>query len=226
MTETQEQIGTRERIIEAAGELFAANGFRATTVRDICGQAGVNVAAVNYHFRDKETLYGDVLRHLHRHSLDQYPIDLGQSADASPEEKLAGFVRSFLHRLLDEGRPAWHGKLMAMEMADPTPALDGLVAECILPIFTVLNGIVRELLGPGATDQSVAHACGSVLGQILHYKHARPVIERMGLWQADTDAQIAALAAHIVAFSLGGMDRLRREQAGAAPNTKEQGSHE
>ena len=52
---------TKKRLIEAAGSLFADKGFKETTVRDICEQAGANVAAVNYHFGDKEKLYGEVI---------------------------------------------------------------------------------------------------------------------------------------------------------------------
>ena len=52
---------TRERLIEAAGQLFADHGFRKVTVREICRVAHANVAAVNYHFGDKLGLYREVL---------------------------------------------------------------------------------------------------------------------------------------------------------------------
>ena len=42
----------RERLLEAAGEIFAEHGFRNTTVREICKRADINLAAVNYYFRD------------------------------------------------------------------------------------------------------------------------------------------------------------------------------
>lgn len=212
MTETIEQAGTRERIIDTAGALFAAQGFRGTTIRDICGQAGVNVAAVNYYFRDKESLYSEVLQHAHRSCSDKYPMDMGVPEGAGPAEQLEGFVRSFLHRLLDEGRPSWHGKLMAMEMADPTQALDQLVDESIVPMYRTLEGIVRELLGPGAANEDVERCTGSVIGQVLHYKHAKPVIVRMGLWRIAGVEDVASLARFIVEFSLGGIARLRERQ--------------
>ena len=52
---------TRQRLIEAAGEVFAERGFRAATIRDIVERAGANIAAVNYHFGDKENLYVEAL---------------------------------------------------------------------------------------------------------------------------------------------------------------------
>ena len=48
---------TRDRILLEAGPIFAAKGFRATTIREICEQANVNVASINYYFGDKQQLY-------------------------------------------------------------------------------------------------------------------------------------------------------------------------
>jgi len=52
---------TRDKILSAAGEVFAEQGFEGATIRAITERAGVNVAAVNYHFRDKAELYTRVV---------------------------------------------------------------------------------------------------------------------------------------------------------------------
>ncbi len=48
---------TKAKILEVAGKLFAENGFEGTSIRDIASEAGVNLAAVNYHFKNKNNLY-------------------------------------------------------------------------------------------------------------------------------------------------------------------------
>src|SRR5690606_12136445 len=53
---------TRARILDAAEALFMTHGFEATSMRMITGQAGVNLAAVNYHFGSKDALIQEVFR--------------------------------------------------------------------------------------------------------------------------------------------------------------------
>ena len=55
-------IDTRERILDAAERLFMAHGYEGTSMRQITGEAAVNLAAVNYHFGSKESLMQEVFR--------------------------------------------------------------------------------------------------------------------------------------------------------------------
>ncbi len=111
---------TRRRLLEVAGEVFAEHGYHSATIRQICERTGANVAAVNYHFGDKEKLYRDVVQLAHCCAIKQYPEELGLPPDTPAEKRLHATVHTFLMRLLDEGRPAWQGKLMAREMVEPT----------------------------------------------------------------------------------------------------------
>lgn len=61
MLETR-SADTRERILDAAEHLFMAHGYEGTSMRQITGDAGVNLAAVNYHFGTKESLMQEVFR--------------------------------------------------------------------------------------------------------------------------------------------------------------------
>lgn len=51
---------TKKKIIDAASALFASNGYSGTSIRDIAKKASVNLAAINYHFQNKQNLYCEV----------------------------------------------------------------------------------------------------------------------------------------------------------------------
>src|ERR1700744_1640925 len=149
------QDATRNQLLEAAGGVFAGGGFRNATVRAICQRAGANVAAINYHFGDKETLYVEVLRYAHGKALDKYPLLLDVAEDAPPEKKLHAFVHSLLLRIFEKGPNSWHGRLMSREMIEPTAALDALIEERIRPTHSALAKIISEILKCSPTDERV-----------------------------------------------------------------------
>ncbi len=183
--------------------MFAEHGFRSTTVRDICQRASANIAAVNYHFGDKEGLYRAVIDYAANYALAKYPIGGGIDASAPAEERLRVFVRTYLSRLLDSGRPTWHGKLIAREMVDPTGALDTLAETFARPQYDRLRGIVAELLGSAAAPERVRKCAASVVGQCLFYKHCHPMIQKLMPEQRYDEEGIKGLAAHVAEFSLG-----------------------
>ena len=175
---------TRNRLLDAAGETFAEQGFQNSTVREICRRAGANIAAVNYHFGGKEELYAAVLTQTAQMALEQYPIGGGVDPGSPACERLRAFIRAYLERLLDEGRPAWFGKLVAREMFEPTAALDKVAQVFAKPQYERLRTIVGELLGARAEPDLIRQTACSILGQCLFYKHARPMIERLALTTA------------------------------------------
>jgi TetR/AcrR family transcriptional regulator, regulator of cefoperazone and chloramphenicol sensitivity len=199
---------TRERLLQSAGEVFAEQGFRSATVRDICSRAGANIAAVNYHFGDKEKLYAAVLQHWLGEALKKYPPEGNLGADSPPDRRLHAFVRSWLFRMLGEGTPAWHGKLMAREMSEPTGAFDILMTETVRPMSQRLSGIVAKLLGPDAPEDLVNDCTMSVAGQCCFYRHAHEMIRRLYPDRPHTPERIEHLADHITQFSLAAIDRM------------------
>jgi TetR/AcrR family transcriptional regulator, regulator of cefoperazone and chloramphenicol sensitivity len=201
---------TRRNLLDAAGQVFAESGFRAATVREICQRAGANIAAVNYHFGDKEELYKAVLREAHEVAIAKYPPNLGLTPRATPEERLRAFVQSFLLRIFSEGPSARHGKLMAREMIEPTGALDDIVNENIRPMSVVLKAIIADLLGRKADEKTLRLCAMSVVSQVLFYHHCRPMVTRMFPDMKFNAAGIEELAGHITRFSIAAI----REQGG------------
>jgi len=192
---------TRELILNAAGRIFAENGFHATTVRQITREAGVNLAAVNYHFHDKQELYVSVLKRAYQAAASTAEADRA----GAPRQQLRIFIRNFLAHLLDPKRPEWQGVLIAREMAKPTKALDRLATESIQPVQRRLVGIVSELLGPGVPEARVNLSSASIIGQCLHYVHCREMISRLFPKANSLPRDIETLAEHIYEFSLAGL---------------------
>jgi AcrR family transcriptional regulator len=212
----------RDRILEAAGEIFAECGFRGATVRRICERAKVNVAAVNYYFGGKEKLYSEVLRHWHDFAIKKYPLLLEVGEEAPVEEQLRGFIRSFLFRLLDRGKPAWFGKLMAREMTEPTRAFERLVKETVRPRDRVLTSIVQKMIGIPVSEEKIRLCCASIIGQCLYYYNARSIIARLHHQNVSNPDEIERIADHIVQFSLRGLQHYSRRDENETQKREEE----
>jgi AcrR family transcriptional regulator len=197
-----ETTETRKKILESAAVVFAEHGFAATTIRLICGRAQVNLAAVNYHFGNKEGLYREVLRYARQCAYDRYPPTCGLTDDATPEQRLHAFIISFLLRTSGDERNLGFGTLVMRELVEPTTALDMLVDEGIRSLFGQLVDIVRTLMGDGVEEGLVLACARSIISQCLFFLFSRPVISRMAPEQKFDHADIAMISDQIMSFSL------------------------
>ncbi|WP_319404813.1 CerR family C-terminal domain-containing protein [uncultured Desulfosarcina sp.] len=202
----------KEKILDAAGDVFGRMGYKAATIREICRAAGVNVASINYYFGGKEELYRTAVTDLISQSFARYPVDEKVNARSSPRDRLQAFVRGVLRRLLSPGGLSGYpgkGQLVARELADPSPFMDDMVDEFIRPTAAVLGVIVSELLGPRATGQDIMRCQISIIGQCFHYAMARPIVNRLFVMDFSDDSTIDELADHIARFSLAGILSVR-----------------
>jgi AcrR family transcriptional regulator len=208
---------TRQRLIDAAGETFAEQGRSAARVRDICELAGANIAAVNYHFRDKDSLYLECVRHARRYLREQFPMDEAASRQGPAEERLRAYVRTFLLRFLDAAGPQWHGKLLTREMFEPTGALDEAVEETIRPQAELLRSIVKELADGKLSEREARLCAESITAQCLFYRDARSILLKMTPGREIGGEAVACLTQHITRFSLGAIRDLVAGRTSAPP---------
>lgn len=208
---------TKDRILEAAGQIFAEKGFRNATVREICQAAQANLAAVNYHFGDKERLYIETVKRAHRARMDHAALpDWPPGMDAAA--KLHGFIYMFLKRMLADDAASWHTHLMLRELSQPTAACAELVREFIRPHFDVLLSILSEIVPP-QTSEIERHQIGfSIVGQCLHYRVAQPIVKLLISPEeyAEYDAErLAKHISHMTLASLGVAAPLSKQEARA-----------
>ena len=202
---------TRERIAEAAGEIFAERGFDGTTVRDICQRAGANIAAVNYYFGDKQQLYVEAVVRAHRWRMEQASLP-EWSESTTAETKLADFIKTFIRRVLTGPGDTWHTKLVMREMAHPTAACAELVQSSIRPQFEILLSILRDLLPSDVSAERLRLTAFSIVGQCLFYHFADPVVRNLLTSKEYSELDVAKLAQHILDFSLSSIGQPARDE--------------
>ncbi|HPQ68673.1 MAG TPA: CerR family C-terminal domain-containing protein [bacterium] len=200
---------TRLRILQAAGEVFADKGFHEATHADICRRAEANTAAINYHFGDKEGLYRAVWQNTIELMAGLYPADGGAAADEPAPQRLERFVKTMLGKMTAAGALGHSHRLHLQEAHHPTGIVDDLLAQGHEPYRAYLRAILRELLGPQASDRNVACCEVSVIGQVRAFRHGlhKPPFAKPPHVGAK---QIEHLAAHIARFSLAGIAAIRR----------------
>lgn len=201
----KDSLVTRLLLLEAGYKVFCEKGFRDATIADICELAGTNIASVNYHFGSKEALYREAWLHVFEAAVEQYPVDGGVPESAPPDERLRGYIRSLIKRIMhDPGDMA----LIHKEMANPTGLLTDLIAVKLHSHFETGKTIVRALLGDAATDRQVLYCHTSILGQCMHLGASKKTIPRE-IRPPDYIDDIDAYCDHVVAFSIAGIDAVR-----------------
>lgn len=161
-------LSTRERLLQAATRLFADNGYRGASVRDICNLAGANPGAVSYHFGGKRQLYRSVLRRAADTLADLGPAPAQDSGQHEPVGVLEA-LRRILDRMRSDDAAT---RLLLRDLAD-----GGSVAvESLTP--PLRNGFERIATALGDGDNPRA----STEGRLLFLSLAAPLFLLAVAW--------------------------------------------
>ena len=205
---------TRDRVLESACKLFGEKGFRDTTVQDICTLADANIAAVNYYFRDKESLYLEAMRLAARMASEAFPIDGGLPKGAPAEQRLRAHVGAVVRRILSNGSASYFTLMMVKEMAEPTAGHEVLLRELVGPLRDNMHGILDELLAENVDPKLRALCALSTISQFLFMGFNRSCRERM--FRADAHVpkpSVDELVDHMTRFALAGIRAARQAAA-------------
>jgi AcrR family transcriptional regulator len=145
------QHETRTRILDAAEELFMQHGFEGTSMRPLTSKAGVNLAAVNYHFGSKHALIEAVFRR----RLD--PMNLARIAElemleaqerpSSPETIIRAFITPGL-RLLEDAKGGGRNfaRLLGRTYTEPNKAVRALIGQMYAPTMQRYKAALERAL--------------------------------------------------------------------------------
>lgn len=190
----REEASTRDRILAAAEKLFSHQGLERATIRGIAAEAGVNIAAVNYHFGSKEALeretFGVLAERVNRDRLARLQLCLDAAGARAP--RLEDLVTALVAPYLEGG-----------------PGKPGLLPQLILLLSL-----------PGASDKSkraVATAFDEVAARFVEaFARALPQLSKAELWWRYN----LVIGATVYTVGNSGGRRLLRLSGGAADPTQ------
>jgi TetR/AcrR family transcriptional regulator, regulator of cefoperazone and chloramphenicol sensitivity len=208
----EDRQGTREQLLEAAGQIFAEKGFERSTAKEICERARANTAAVNYYFRGIEALYLAALEEARNRVFSLQAIGKAIEGKTSPKAKLEAAVGVLVETLLGPLSSSWELRLLGRDMVTPSPTSDAAKEKLILPRARLLRRFVGELTGLPEDHPAVARGCVTLMAPLCLLVLAdRRMLKRalpsLGLGPEDAPD----LARHMVQYALAGLDAIGRQ---------------
>ena len=204
---------SKERILQEAEALFAERGFYAVTIREITQAARCNLAAVNYHFGNKQNLYMEVFRCLWKprakRILARFESVLAQR-ELTLQDIVHAVAEAFIKGPLSDEERLRHFQLMVREMARPTEAFEMVIGDVIGPFQRKLAELIRPFMAREMGQVALLLYIQSIISMVIHFNFARnPVMRITGM---EYDAQFKdELVDHVVQFSLSGLNGVGRE---------------
>ena len=200
---------TRERILDAAEALFAAQGHGAS-VRQLTAEAGCNLAAVSYHFGGKDRLYEEVFRRrlepLREQRLRGIATFIERSGDGlTLEDLLRAYSAAFVESWVESPRGSAFMLLLSRETVEPhLPA--GFLAAFFEPIHEAFSGALARLVpGLGASDARLSsHAFVALLGNAISLERA------YGATSGPASMAVPSLVDHATRLLTGGIRALAK----------------
>ncbi|MGV6874959.1 TetR/AcrR family transcriptional regulator [Pseudochelatococcus sp. B33] len=199
---------TKELILTAAEHLFAEHGLAGVSMREITRVAGVNIAAINYHFRTKEKLFEEVfLRRTKPIAAERLRLlrKAEEQADGRPEleDILRAFITPSFGRTPEERdtllRVARLRARLATEPAEFAQDLLGRVFDESSRAF--LQALEKAL--PELTPQDVHWRFHFMLGTTVYTWGTQRRVESIGGGKIDT-SDAASVIAHLIPFLTAG----------------------
>ncbi len=188
MTQSKKGLpsGTRERMLEAAIDVFGKHGFESATTRMIAKEARVNIAAIPYYFGGKKGLYHAVVQHVVEHIQNKAGDLIEQVAETSftgdnGRHKARELMKTVLERFIEFVAGTEQGqrfsRLILREQTYPSDAYSIIFKGFLEPFINSLSSLIIAASGEPSPRRAKLRAL-SVMGQVLIFRVARETIVR------------------------------------------------
>ena len=207
-------VDTRERILDAAERLFMAHGYEGTSMRQITGEAGVNLAAVNYHFGSKESLMQEVFRRrldwLNEERMRVLDELEGTAAGKplKPSQIVDGFFGTLLRMADDEQRGGvTFLRLLGRTLTDPSEFIRTFMAHEYASVVERYKEALFKAL-PDVPKAEIVWRFHFMLGATSYAIAGTDALRLVTDWQIeaeDSTDRLDRLLPRLMSFLLGGL---------------------
>lgn len=205
------QAETRWKLLQAATQVFAEVGYHAATTRAISRRAGVNLAAIHYHFGDKAELYREVFRVPFQSEWNAFAsFDI---AHASLREALLCFY-SWLFPPVAEEDPLRQlfMRLHAREDAEPSGVLGDAVLQAFRPNHEKMQALLCREFGLRKPDAETERMAFALIGMATVYFHNRTTIDSLAPKLFKGKNANRAMAERLVDYAVALVDAERQHR--------------
>ena len=205
---------TRERILDAAERLFMAHGYEGTSMRQITGEAAVNLAAVNYHFGSKESLMQEVFRRRldwlneeRLRVLNEMELAAGENP-LKPSQIVDGFFGTLLRMADDEARGGvTFLRLLGRTLTDPSEFIRTFLANEYVGVMERYKAALFKAL-PDVPKAEIVWRFHFMLGATSYAIAGTDALRVVTDWQiepSDSFDRTDRLVPRLMSFLLGGL---------------------
>jgi TetR/AcrR family transcriptional regulator, regulator of cefoperazone and chloramphenicol sensitivity len=193
--------GTRERLLEAALDVFGRYGYDAATTRMIAGQAGANIAAIPYYFSGKEGLYEAVVRHIVdviATQMEDTRLEIigrslsGPEAKETAGELLEKLVSRFIQFMVGSPQAPRISRIILREQMYPTTAYEIIFSGFMENLLNAAAKLIMAISG-NASQRVAKLRSMAIVGQILAFRVARETLVRALDLEGYSDSETAEI---------------------------------
>jgi len=207
----------RERLLEAAVDVFGKHGFEAATTRMIATAAGVNIAAIPYYFSGKEGLYqaavayvvekietktGTTLQEMTALASEK---QLSRESALEAVETLIGSVVNFMVGAPEAPRVA---RMILREQIDPSSAYDIIYSRVMSRIINAIAEFLTVILG--LSPRNARLRAMAMMGQVMAFRVARETMVRMMGLEGYSREETEEIRSVILEHTRGVIESLKR----------------
>jgi AcrR family transcriptional regulator len=203
------QHETRTRILDAAEELFMQHGFEGTSMRQLTTKAGVNLAAVNYHFGSKDALIEAVFRR----RLDPMNAARRAALEAleatgralAPEAIIRAFVGESL-RMIEDTESGGRNfiRLLGRTYTEPSKPIRALIGQLYAPTMERYKAAFERAL-PQMPREELVWRMHFMFGTLSYTLAATDVVQLIAGCKPEDRHDAHLLEERLTAFLAAGL---------------------